>query len=155
MVIDESARHVMHERLDDVLGREVAATLMAHLPPVGWQDVARRSDIDHLAAATKGDIDHLAAATQRDLAVLGSQLRQEITGLGSELRQEMTELGSQLRQEMTGLSGQLRQEMADLRIEVSEKISKQTTTIMNGVILTMVASVIAVTGIAFAAAGLS
>lgn len=46
MVVDESARHTLHERLDDVLGREVAATLMAHLPPVGWRDVVSKRDLD-------------------------------------------------------------------------------------------------------------
>ena len=28
----------------------MADTMMDHLPPTGWADVARKSDIDHLAA---------------------------------------------------------------------------------------------------------
>lgn len=50
MPIDERERHRLHERLDEVLGPEEAATLMTHLPPVGWGDVARRSDLDQLEA---------------------------------------------------------------------------------------------------------
>jgi DNA anti-recombination protein RmuC len=38
----------------------VADTLMAHLPPAGWSDVARTSDINHLRA----DIDALRADTR-------------------------------------------------------------------------------------------
>ncbi len=32
MAIDERERHRLHERLDEVLGPEEAATLMSHLP---------------------------------------------------------------------------------------------------------------------------
>ncbi len=48
MAIDERERHRLHERLDEVLGPEEAVTLMRHLPPVGWGDVARRTDFDQL-----------------------------------------------------------------------------------------------------------
>lgn len=48
MPIEERERHRLHERLDEVLGPEEAVTLMSHLPPVGWGDVARRSDLDQL-----------------------------------------------------------------------------------------------------------
>jgi hypothetical protein len=49
MVIDEGARHRLHCRLDQILGTEEAEILMAHLPPVGWADVARKRDLDALA----------------------------------------------------------------------------------------------------------
>jgi len=45
MAIDERARHELHRKLEEVLGAEEAATLMAHLPPVGWADVATKHDI--------------------------------------------------------------------------------------------------------------
>lgn len=48
MVIDDRARHGLHSRLVDVLGDDEAATLMAHLPPIGWADVARRDDVSRL-----------------------------------------------------------------------------------------------------------
>lgn len=44
MAIDERARHELHRKLEEVLGAEEAATLMAHLPPVGWADVATKRD---------------------------------------------------------------------------------------------------------------
>jgi hypothetical protein len=31
------------------MGDKVADTVMEHLPPTGWADVARTSDVDHLA----------------------------------------------------------------------------------------------------------
>lgn len=45
MAIDERARHELHRKLEEVLGAKEAATLMAHLPPVGWADVATKQDI--------------------------------------------------------------------------------------------------------------
>ncbi len=46
MAIDESSRHAMYNRLQEVLGDEHAAVLMEHLPPVGWADVATKRDLD-------------------------------------------------------------------------------------------------------------
>ena len=48
MAVDEGRRHRMYARLEEVLGPDHANTLMEYLPPVGWADVARRSDIEDL-----------------------------------------------------------------------------------------------------------
>jgi hypothetical protein len=48
MAITEEARFQLFEKLRKALGAEEAATLMEHLPPVGWADVATRRDLDHL-----------------------------------------------------------------------------------------------------------
>jgi hypothetical protein len=49
MAVDERARHELYRRLEAVLGAPEAATLMEHLPPVGWADVATKRDLDALA----------------------------------------------------------------------------------------------------------
>jgi len=67
MALDERSRHELFLRLEETLGPEAATTLMEHLPPVGWGDVATKRDLDQLAAATKRDVDQLAAATKRDI----------------------------------------------------------------------------------------
>jgi hypothetical protein len=48
MAISEERRHELHNKLVEVLGRAEAATLMAHLPPVGWADVATKHDLAEL-----------------------------------------------------------------------------------------------------------
>ena len=46
MAISESERLDMHLKLKDVLGEQVANTMINHLPPSGWTDIARKSDMD-------------------------------------------------------------------------------------------------------------
>jgi len=46
MRIDERTRREMYERLEVVLGVQAADALMEHLPPVGWADVATKSDLN-------------------------------------------------------------------------------------------------------------
>ena len=48
MSISEAQRFTMHTELRKVLGVEVADIMMEYMPPVGWSDVARKSDIDRL-----------------------------------------------------------------------------------------------------------
>jgi hypothetical protein len=71
MAISEESRHHLYRRLEEVLGPEEAATLMEHLPPVGWADVATKRDLDTLrrdieasVVATRQDIESLALATK-------------------------------------------------------------------------------------------
>jgi hypothetical protein len=48
VAISEEARHDLYQGLEELLGHERATTLMEHLPPVGWADVATRRDLEHL-----------------------------------------------------------------------------------------------------------
>lgn len=48
MSVSEAQRFEMHTVLRKVMGEEVADTMMEYMPPFGWADVARKSDIDRL-----------------------------------------------------------------------------------------------------------
>jgi hypothetical protein len=102
VAISEENRHQMYKRLEEVLGREQAATLMEHLPPVGWADVATKRDLDHLAAVTKRDLDHLAAVTKRDLDHVAGALDAKIDHVAGLLDTKIDRLGDQLRAEWRG-----------------------------------------------------
>lgn len=53
MAIDERSRHELYLKPEAVLGEEEAATMMEHLPPVGWADVVTKDDLNHLAKELK------------------------------------------------------------------------------------------------------
>jgi hypothetical protein len=61
MAIDERARHELYLRPEEHLGTEAATTLMEHLPPTGWADVATKRDLDHLAAQLEKEIERTRA----------------------------------------------------------------------------------------------
>jgi hypothetical protein len=57
MAISEASRHEMHRKLEEVLGAQVANTVMEHLPPVGWADVATKRDLDALSVLFETKLD--------------------------------------------------------------------------------------------------
>ena len=72
MAIDERNRHALYLRLESVLGADEAGTLMEHLPPLGWADMATRGDV----AMVRGDVD----GVRTDMGVLRTDL--EVVKLG-------------------------------------------------------------------------
>ena len=83
MAITEDQRHDLYEGLIQLLGREKATTLMEHLPPVGWADVA-----------TKRDLDHQSTVSRRDLEVEAGKLRHEMSTEFAAVRNEMSSMGA-------------------------------------------------------------
>ena len=122
MAITEESRHHLFQRLEEKLGHDEAVTLMEHLPPVGWADVATRRDLDESRAATVRDLENMALRLRAEMAELGSDLRSEMAQLGTDLRGEMAQLGADLRGEMVELGSDLRGEIAGVRLELVMKV---------------------------------
>jgi len=72
-----------------ILSEEAADTLMELLPPVGWADVATKTDLQHLRDELKGDIQNLRVATKTDLQHLRDELKGDIRNLRDELKGDM------------------------------------------------------------------
>ncbi|HWH34600.1 MAG TPA: hypothetical protein VNT56_04700, partial [Acidimicrobiales bacterium] len=95
-MVSELDRRTLFTALETSLGRQAAITMMTLLPPVDWDDIARRSDIETMATMLRGEME---------------SLRGEMDSLRGELRGEMDSLRGELRGEM----GELRGEMGELR----------------------------------------
>ncbi len=80
-MVSDSSRHDRYVALEHQLGPGPTETLMQLLPPVGWADVARTSDVESL----------------------GIQLRAEMVELRSELRGGMAELRGEIKAQLPRL----------------------------------------------------
>ena len=103
MTVSETNRLDMLVGLRTYLGDSVANTLIEHLPPGGWQDVARIADTDRL----QRDVNRL----HDDFAQLLNEfqgIRQEFQGLRQEfqnLREEFQKLSDRYDTTMKWLIG--------------------------------------------------
>lgn len=59
MTISAAQRYELHSALVTTLGDDVANTLMEHLPPSGWSDVVRVSQLDEVEKRLGSRIDQL------------------------------------------------------------------------------------------------
>ena len=57
MTITDADRHRLYDALVATLGEQEATILMEHLPPVGWADVATKTDLDHLQTVIEARFD--------------------------------------------------------------------------------------------------
>ena len=78
----EQRRARLARRLEQVLGREEAETLMAQLPPYDWPDLATKQDLAEL----RGDMEQLRTDFKGEI----EQLRTELKGDMAQLRGEMS-----------------------------------------------------------------
>lgn len=85
MVVDERSRHELYRRLEEVLGPAAATTLIEHLPPVGWADVATKHDLvglEHWIDERFTRVDESIKAATADLrATFERELRMVEQGL--------------------------------------------------------------------------
>ena len=81
MSITEASRFQLRTAIGQILSEEAADTLMELLPPVGWADVATKTDLQHLRDELKGDINSLRVATKTDLQHLRDELKSDMLNL--------------------------------------------------------------------------
>jgi len=80
MTVDDRTRLNLHRKLDEVLGADEADTLMAHLPPVTWQDVATKGDIRASEAVLRSEIGAVEAGLRGEIAqAMERQIRWMVT----------------------------------------------------------------------------
>ena len=80
MPVDDRTRLNMHRKLEAVLGHDDADTLMAHLPPVTWHDVATKDDLFASEASVRADIDQLGDKLRAEFyEAINRQIRWMVT----------------------------------------------------------------------------
>ena len=120
MPTSESERHALREKLTGALGSETAGTLMEHIPPMRWDELATKDDLRQLAdkMATKEDLRQLAdkMATKDDLHQMADLLRKERRADLQEVRGEMhKEFGA-----VHGKFGEMHQKFGEMHDKFGE-----------------------------------
>ncbi|MEZ5383504.1 MAG: hypothetical protein R2754_17120 [Microthrixaceae bacterium] len=129
MSITTDDRYSLHERLNEVLGRKEAATLMDHLPPVGWADVATKRDLDtqtelletrmraELAKSEqhiRGDLAKMEQGIRGDMANMEKAIRGDMAKMEQGIRGDMANMEQGIRGDMAKIEQGIRSDMTDL-----------------------------------------
>ena len=106
MSITDRQRLKLLRTLETVIGPEDASTLMDHLPPVTWANVATTDHVsvvgDQTTKALRGEMQVLSTQLRSEMHTLSTQLRSEMHTLSTELRGELNELRVELQSEIAG-----------------------------------------------------
>jgi hypothetical protein len=94
VAISEHDRYELQKWFVENAGERVAETLMAHLPPVGWADVA-----------TKRDLEHLEMVVRLELRAESNARRADMHELRGELHQLRADVNEKLRAHLVGVMG--------------------------------------------------
>ena len=103
VTINEAQRLEMHLGLRNALGDDVAGTLMAHLPPGGWSEVAQVRDVAHL----RDRMDERFAGVQSRMddifARLQSRMDSGFSGVDIRVERDLERFDGRLNAIVTGL----------------------------------------------------
>ncbi len=105
----DAPRRLLREQAMRAMGAEAADVLMEHLPPAGWADLARRSDVEHETALLRLEIGTLRAEMSGEFAALRAEMSGEFATVWAEMSGGLSTLAEQLRTEIqTAIAAQTR-----------------------------------------------
>ncbi|HEX9824769.1 MAG TPA: hypothetical protein VGB51_10330 [Actinomycetota bacterium] len=136
MAIDEEARHRIHRRLEELLGSEDAAALMAQVAPVEWEGVATKADLRLLE-------ERMRLVLRSELSALRAELTERI----AELSEGMMRLSERMETQTMAFS----ERMEAQTVAFSERMEKQATTFVRSTVAAVIGSVLTVASLVFAA----
>jgi hypothetical protein len=87
VTITDTKRFELHQYLRTHMETNMADTLMDHLPPAGWSDLARTSDVMAVRTELKSEIQAVRTELRSEIQAVRAELKGDI----AELRAEMLE----------------------------------------------------------------
>ena len=148
MAVTESERYELYQVLVEKLGAEGAQTLMEHLPPAGWSDVATKHDLDHTRLLMSADLEQTRLALRADLDQHRADTKAQLDGIRSDLDLHRTEMQSALDQHRaeTKADIQASELRLEAKIERGLRLNAMTIIGVNASLLTVVVTVLALLG---------
>jgi hypothetical protein len=127
MAVDERSRHELYRRLEEVLGPDAASTLIEHLPPVGWADVATKNDL---------------AGLEQRMDLRFARLDERLEGRFNAIDERFTAMDDRITAATSDLRATFEHEMRLQSESFGQQLRSQTATMVFGlvsVVLTMAA----------------
>jgi hypothetical protein len=118
MTVDDRTRLNLHQRLTEVLGSEEADTLMSHLPPVTWQEVATKGDLDSLRVVLTTDLRSAEAGIRSDMQTMESSIRGDMKAMEASIRSDMKAMETGIRSDMKAMETEIRSDMKLLSAQI-------------------------------------
>ncbi len=119
LAMTEQERFALHNKLTETIGSEVANTLMEHLPPLAWDQIATKEDLNIRFGALDGQI----GAIQTEI----KGVQHQIDAQGTALRCEMSELRGDLHTDISKLRSEVSSDIGTLRSDMNEFRTDMTT----------------------------
>lgn len=111
MLASEQKRHLLRNRLIEILGEEEAGVLMDSLPPVYWHDLATKDDLKATNEAIEAN-KRAIEANKRAIEASEQRLRSEMQAGFAGIRSEVAAEFQMLRAENTQFQGQIALQLA-------------------------------------------
>jgi len=133
MAVDERSRHELYRRLEEVLGADAASTLIEHLPPVGWADVATKNDL---------------AGLEQRMDLRFARLDERLEGRFNAIAERFTAMDDRITAATSDLRATFEHEMRLQSESFGQQLRSHTATMVFG----LVSVVLTMAGLAFALA---
>jgi hypothetical protein len=148
MAVTESERYELYQVLVEKLGAEGAQTLMEHLPPTGWSDVATKHDFDHQRALFRADLDQHRAETRAQLDQHRAETRAQLDQHRAETRAQLDQHRAETSAELKELRGEIRASELRLETKIERGLRLNALTVIgvNASLLTAAVTVFALLG---------
>ena len=103
----DAKRLRLHRSLEKVIGVDVADELIDFLPPSGWGDLVRKSDLEATERRLDSDIDELGARLDAKIDALGARLDAKIDALSQRVDAQIDALSQRVDAKIDALGARL------------------------------------------------
>ncbi|HVF74132.1 MAG TPA: hypothetical protein VM938_03720 [Acidimicrobiales bacterium] len=127
MAITEQSRKQLYDGLEQVLDKEQATTLMEHLPPVGWADVATKQDLTGAIQGVRVEIEHVRSSLSAEIGHLREVMELRFARV-EERFARVDDRFDRIDERFAGLDQTFatKRELADFRADMFKLIAAQT-----------------------------
>ncbi|MYH94266.1 MAG: hypothetical protein F4126_11200 [Acidimicrobiaceae bacterium] len=135
MVMTETQRTTLYNQLTNTIGQEAARTLMEQLPPMGWDQVATKEDIQASETKVLGELKVTEGRLLVQIADSESRLGARIDGMNTRIDETNTRIDGmntridetntridETTRELSALGDEVRTGFADLKLALAKQI---------------------------------